>query len=264
MSSLQAAAAEANISPLSNTPIKQARETQSDHQSNPTHLDEAMLSLLYHQPPPLSNAPIDPELASLQPLDASMLSCIEQLAQAISLLNDVEPHPDQLTSTIDSLIQSIGAIDHHARLTNVQVPLSLIDAIECGSNPEQLVAQTLERASTVNDAMRGKMQATEALKQSLELLSQQMDQTQLHDVTNNQSVDSVDEQSKNQSTDPTSNQSFDQLIDPTAELPPIAELDPPTAAMNDQSLSDLELLDQSELPPPIMMDDDEEEHIDII
>lgn len=151
--------------------------------------DESLLAQLYNQPPPLPVQPSlsnDPMLQSLSAINQSLLGVMDNLYRCCLTLDTPAPTGETnetLVTNLDRLLVNIGEVDATVRRHSsnpVMIPITLIEQIDSGVNPELLLSQALDRASTVNDAMRGKMAATLAMQQSLEILSRQLAQSAPH------------------------------------------------------------------------------------
>ena len=172
-------------------------------------LDEAAVSLLYGQPPPLqphSSAHTHSQAAASQSsdsalalLDRSLRICLERAWQA-ALQADCGPASadaaaaaaaagsaalspalpslsssssasasaapaSALSSAVSTFLSSLSALDVAARGCSSSAPLSLVQLLDDGGNPQAALAAALKAASNHNDAVRGRIAAAHHTQQ---------------------------------------------------------------------------------------------------
>ena len=172
------------------------------------YLDDALLSRLYGQPPPLPlpsatasspsssssvSASSTPSASSpqsaLAAVDAALLSCLSA-AWRCCLQLDAGPSPllphtaarsaaplgaqdgsdaTDVSGAVSSFLSSLAELDASVRGSAAAsslplVPHSLLSMMDEGRNPELILSSALQTASDVNDAVRGRIIATEALR----------------------------------------------------------------------------------------------------
>ena len=167
-------------------------------------LDDATLSRLYAQPPPLpsaaSHSPASPSSPSgssisstpqsaLAAVDSALLSCLSA-AWRCCLQLDAGPSPplpptsagtelggqegsdaSDLSTAVSSFLSSLAELDASVRTEAAHslplVPQSLLSSMDQGRNPELILSSALQTATNDNDAVRGRIIATEALRAAL-------------------------------------------------------------------------------------------------
>jgi hypothetical protein len=95
--------------------------------------------------------------------------------------------PNKLIQTqIDSIFANLQHLDSTIRIANtankqlhnIQIPYSLLNSIDNGSNPELLLSNELLNNSNKNDAIRGKVFAIKAIKDNLTAKFQQWEKNE--------------------------------------------------------------------------------------
>ena len=165
-------------------------------------LDDATLSRLYAQPPPLHSAathspasPSSPYNSSTPPqsalaaVDAALLTCLSA-AWRCCLQLDAGPSPPlpptaahtagsgqdgsdafDISGAVSSFLSSLAELDASVRTEAADalplVPHSLLSSMDEGRNPELILHSALQTATNDNDAVRGRIIATEALRVAL-------------------------------------------------------------------------------------------------